>query len=127
MPRDTDSGGRAARWGRETAARLASSLGASDPAAASNECVLGGKRIVIKCAAPKTDSVGVTYKMLDRLDEVLGAFQLDDGSFELLGLTPTHFRDGMRDSAGSGAGKTGLVRKEWFEQHGRPLGRVTLP
>jgi len=42
------------------------------------------KNVVIKCAASATDSVGVTFKMLERLDSIIGAFQLDDGSFEPL-------------------------------------------
>lgn len=55
---------------------------------ASNEALLNGQHVVIKCAAPATDSVGVTYQMLERLDAVIGAFQLDDGSFELWSLSP---------------------------------------
>jgi hypothetical protein len=127
MPQDSESGGRAARWGRETADRIAQAIGASDLAAASNECILDGKRAVIKCAAAATDSVGVTYRMLGRLDTIVAAFQSDDDSFELWSLMPDQFRDAMRDSAGVGRGKTGLVRKDYFKSNGRALGRLVLP
>jgi len=74
--------------------------------------------VVIKCAASATDSVGVTFKMLERLDSIIGAFQLDDGSFELWSLSPEKFRQEMRDtrSRGSAAGKVGIVRRDFFER-----------
>jgi hypothetical protein len=94
----------------------------------SNEAILDDKRVVIKCAAPNTDSVGVTYKMLDTLVSVVGAFQLDDGSFELWALSPANFRDGMRATRSRGAanGKVGLVRRDAFHKHGKLIGRVYL-
>lgn len=83
MPQDRNSGAAANRWGRETARQIASRIGATMQIRASNEALLDGQKVVIKCAAPATDSVGVTYKMLEKLDAVIGAFQLDDGSFDL--------------------------------------------
>jgi hypothetical protein len=63
-----------------------------------------------------TDSVGVTYMMLDRLDSIISAFQLDGGSFELWSLSAEKFRQEMRDtrSRGSSAGKVGLVRRDFL-------------
>ena len=127
MPQDKESGGRAARWGHDTAKKVAVAIGATGMGNTSNECSLGGKRAVIKCAAPDTDSVGVTYQMLGRLDTVVAAFQLDDGSFEVWSVTPKQFESAMRDSAGSGRGKTGLVRRDYFKGDGRSLGRIVLP
>ena len=75
MSQNRGSGVDADRWGHETARALAEKLGATKPSLRSNECLLGGKRIVIKCAGAATDSVGVTFRMLGRLDEVVGAFQ----------------------------------------------------
>jgi hypothetical protein len=46
-----------------------------------------GNNIVIRCAARATDSVGVTFKMLETLGALLGAFQLEDGSFETVVFT----------------------------------------
>ncbi len=81
MPQDRDSGAAANQWGRETARYIASQIGATMQSRASNEALLNGQNVVIKCAAPATNSVGVTYKMLEKLDAVIGAFQSDDGSF----------------------------------------------
>src|SRR5689334_11823444 len=123
MAQDKYSGGRAAIWGHETAQRIATAIGATGMGKTSNECRHEGQRAVIKCAAADTDSVGVTYQMLSRLDRIIAAFQLEDGSFELWALTPRQFEEGMRDSAGSGKGKTGLVRRDYFKNSGRSLGR----
>jgi hypothetical protein len=94
----------------------------------SNEATIDGKTVVIKCAASGIDSVSVTFKMLDRLDSIIGAFQLDDGSFELWSLSPERFRNGMCDtrSRGSAAGKVGMVRRGSFEKSGRLLARIRL-
>src|SRR5215217_6163896 len=94
----------------------------------SNEALLEGKKVVIKCAASATDSVGVTFKMLDRLNFIIGAFQLDNGSFELWSLSPEKFRNGMRNtrSRGSAAAKVGMVRRKSFEKGGRLLARIRL-
>jgi hypothetical protein len=128
MNQDRSTGAAADRWGRETARVLARAIGATTPSIGSNECLLEGNRIVIKCAAVATDSVGVTFKMLDRLDAVVGAFQLEDGVFDVWSLTPSAFRAGMRDtrSRGASAGKVGLVCKDVFVREGRSLGRVRL-
>ena len=66
--------------------------------------------------------------MLERLDFIIGAFQLDDESFELWALTPDRYRRGMRDtrSKGASAGKVGVVRKDSFEKNGKLIARVRL-
>lgn len=118
MTQDQASGAAANEWGRTTARAIASKIGAVMKGRTSNEATPDGKNVVIKCAASATDSVGVTFKMLDRLDSVIGAFQLDDESFELWSLSPEKCRQEMRDtrSRGSAAGKVGIVRKDSFEK-----------
>lgn len=125
---DRVSGARASKWGHYTARLLATELGASDMRHSSNECQLNGKRIVIKCAAPATQNVGVTYKMLDRLDLIIAAFQADDGTFHLWSMTPQQFRQAMREtrSQGAAAGKVGLVERRTFEQNGMSFGHLTV-
>ena len=76
------TGAAAGEWGRKTAQAIASVLGAEFKKHTSNEATFKGKTIVIKCAAPATNSVGITFKMLDRLDSIVVAFKGDDGSFE---------------------------------------------
>ena len=128
MKQDQLSGAAADDWGRKTARAIASELGAEMKSATSNEATFNGKNIVIKCAAPATDSVGVTFKMLDRLDSVVAAFQRTDGSFDLWRLPADRFRREMRDtrSTGASAGKLGLVRKDVFEKYGELITRITL-
>jgi hypothetical protein len=128
MAQDRASGAAANEWGRVTAGAIASKIGAVMKGRASNEAMFNGKKVVIKCAAIATDSVGVTFKMLDRLDSIIGAFQLDDKSFELWSLAPENFQKEMRDtrSKGAAAGKVGIVRREVFEKSGVLLDRIRL-
>jgi hypothetical protein len=127
MPQDRISGAKAAEWGHSTAQKIAAEIGASGMGRTSNECQLNGERVVIKCARPTTQSVGVTYQMLERLDRVIGAFQLDDGSFELWSITPEQFKRSMRESRSRGGiGKTALVERKIFQLHGRQIGRVRV-
>jgi hypothetical protein len=126
MSQDRTSGARASEWGHKTAQLLANKLGATGMRGNSNQCQFNGDRIVIKCAAPATPSVGVTFKMLDGLDRVVAAFQLDDGSFELWSVSPDQFKSAMREtkSRGRSAGKVGLVERSFFQRHGKSMGRV---
>jgi hypothetical protein len=128
MAQDRASGAAANEWGRVTARAIASKIGAVIKSGTSNEATLNGEKVVIKCAASATDSVGVTFKMLDRLDSIIGAFQLDDKSFELWSLSPEKFHQEMRDtrSKGSSAGKVGIVRRDVFEKSGMLLARIRL-
>jgi hypothetical protein len=128
MTQDRISGAAASAWGRDVARQIASRIGAAMKNSTSNEATLDGKRVVIKCAAPNTDSVGVSYKMLENLDAIVGAFQLNDGSFELWLLSPAHFRDAIRPtrSRGAAAGKIGLVRRGTFTEHGKLFGKIRL-
>jgi len=125
---DRASGAGRRQVGRETASALAQKLRATQPSGSSNECRLDGERVVIKCAAAANDSVGVTFKMLDRLDAVVAAFQREDGAFDVWSLTPAAFKAHMRDtrSLGASAGKVGLVRRDVFESRGKSIGRVRL-
>jgi hypothetical protein len=128
MPQDRGSGAAANEWGRDTARRIATKIGATMKSRASNEATYEGRRVVIKCAATKTNSVGVTYKMLPTLDCVIGAFQIDDGSFELWKLKPTDFSNAMREtrSRGTAAGKVGIVSRDAFQERGEFVTRIRL-
>jgi hypothetical protein len=125
MPQDRESGARAAAWGHEAAYKIAWKIGATGMGKTSNECQLNGEHVVIKCARRNTTSVGVTYQMLTRIDRVIGAFELDDGLFELWAISPKQFESSMRESITSG-GKTALVSRSFFEQHGKKIQRVQL-
>jgi hypothetical protein len=126
MSQDRKSGAKASQWGRDTAKRIAASIGATAPSGVSNECMYQRHPVVIKSAALKTNSVGVTYRMLDRIDFVVGAFQLADGAFEVRSLPAADFRSAMRPtrSRGAAAGKVGIVRLDAFYEKGQRIGRV---
>lgn len=96
MAQDTESGRRAERWGKETAGKIATLIGADgfDVNARSNECSLNGKPIVIKCAARTTGKIGVTVGVLDRVHRVIAAIQREDGSFEIRSVRPGCFSRG---------------------------------
>lgn len=128
MTQDSESGANASRWGRRTARKIATAIGASVPTGNSNECLLEGRRVVIKCAAPKTDSVGVTYLMLERIAEVIGAFQIDGATFDVRALPVAVARAAMRPTAsrGASAGKVGIVSRATFFEKGWSVRRVTI-
>jgi hypothetical protein len=127
MPQDQQSGAAAREWGLKTGKAVAERLGAEQVRPGANEYRLGGELVVIKCAAPRTPGVGVTYAMLERVAKVIGAFEQEDGSFELLALTASEFLSHARDSrSADAAGRVGQVGRLVFEQSGRRLGRVSL-
>ena len=128
MSQDQVSGAAADKWGRETARAIAAKIGAEMVSNVSNECVYDNSKAVIKCAKVATDSVGVTYKMLERLDFILGAFQAENNNFDIYRLPATHFESQMRATASQGTahGKVGIVRKSVFESKGTHIGAVVL-
>jgi hypothetical protein len=131
MPQGQQSGAAAAKWGLATGRKLAEQLGATLVSHRSNECLLRGERIVIKCAKQETDSVGVTFRMLERLSRVFGAFQQQDGSFDVWAVPASAFGQSMRDSqSGRQRGatpKVGLVRRSTFMDSGTHVGNFRLP
>jgi hypothetical protein len=131
MPQDQRSGATAAEWGLVTGRKLAQQLGATSLSPTSNECLLKGERIVVKCAKPETDSVGVTFRMLNRISRVFGAFQQQDGSFDVWALPTSAFGRTMRDSqSGRQPGttpKVGLVRRSTFMGSGTHVGTFRIP
>jgi hypothetical protein len=105
---------------------LAKALGASIPTGGSNECILDGQPVVIKCAAASTDSVGVTFLMLKRVARIIGAFETSKNTFDVWSITPQQYESQMRDTAskGASAGKVGLVRRSYFEKAGSHIGTI---
>lgn len=128
MPQDQSSGAAGNAFGRTMAPRIAHAIGATMLGSRSNEAIFEGMRVVIKCAAPKTTSVGVTYLMLERLHSVIGAFQQTNGSFSLFLLPATTFTAEQRPSRSQGpsSGKVGLVSRAVFESKGMELKSVRV-
>ena len=128
MAQDRHSGAEANRYGREVARAIANRLGTSCPNKNSNECVYKGKRVVIKCAHANTQDIGVTYRMLERIDKVIAAFEQDSGAYRLYCLTPAQFGKNMRPTASRGpaAGRVGLVRKSVFLEKSQFLAAISI-
>jgi hypothetical protein len=127
MPQDRDTGAAGDSFGRECGRRIANALGANLVSGNSNEAVLNGRRVVIKCAAVLNTKVGVLYGMLDRLDEVIGAFQREDGAFDIISLPASVYRQHMTDtrSQGPSAGEVGIVNRSVFLTEGQQIAVVT--
>ena len=128
MPQDRISGARANRYGRTTARKVARQIGAVSLSANSNEFKLKGKRVTIRCARVKTNQLGTSYKLLERVKSVIAALEQENGEYELYEITPEKFKANMREtrSKGRSAGKVGLVRRSLFVNEGRFLGSVSL-
>lgn len=128
MPQDRESGAAANRYGRETALKIMKKLGTKQISSMSNECVLGGRRVVIKCSRKHTKCIGASYLMLKRLDAVIGAFETEDDMYNLFELNPKVFVNNMRPtrSKGPSAGKVGLVTQSIFEAKGEFLKSISI-
>lgn len=125
---DRNSGAAADRFGRDNAKRIAKAIGAQMIRAGSNESVWNGQRVVIKSAQLANTTVGVSYKMLEHLDGVLGAFENADGSYRLILLTAKSYTTRMQPtrSTGPSAKRVGVVNRTVFDQQGRFMGIVRV-
>ena len=128
MTQNQKTGAEANKYGRETAVKIMNALGSKAIDKNTNECILNGKRVVIKCSRKCTRCVGVSYKMLERLNQVVGAFETDDNIYDLYQLSYEIFSKNMREtrSKGPAAGKVGLVIQKVFEEEGKYLQTVKL-
>ena len=123
-----ESGARANAWGRETADKIARQIGAKKINPNANEYRLDDQTVTIRCARSTTNTVGVTYKMLERIDRVIAALENDAGQFELYSLSPSQYSDKMRGtrSTGPSAGRVGMVRVSEFRNNGQHMETVTI-
>jgi hypothetical protein len=131
MPhQDRESGAAAVEYGLDTAVRIAEALGAAKIGSSrSNEYVLKGRKVVIKCARTGTSSVGVSYRMIERLDSVIGSFETDKpGTYDLYEMSSATYIENMRPthSKGTSSGKVGIVRKSVFLKQGNHINTVRL-
>jgi hypothetical protein len=128
MSQNKQSGADANKYGRETARLIMKELSTKPISKTSNECLLNGRQMVIKCSRVDTKQVGVSYVMLERLDGIIGAFETDMGNYELYEISPDIFKGNMLEtrSTGASAGKVGLVLQKIFEEKGRFMQSVRL-
>lgn len=114
------SGAKGNLFGRIMARRIGEALGARMVSGTTNEAILDGHSITIKCASSGTVSVGVTPNVLARVSAVYGAFQKKDGTFEVLSLSTDQYRSFMYPSRSTGPGNltTTMVTKGDFRSTG---------
>jgi len=128
MPQDRESGERADKYGRETAKKIAERISATSISETSNEFLHKNRKITIRCARNKTHDIGVSYKMLERIDAVIAALEQDNEEYKLYEISPQSFKQHMREtkSKGASAGKVGLVRKNVFMNEGKLISTIKL-
>lgn len=117
MPQTTETGRRANEFGRKTARKIAHEIGARSTSKTSNEFEYKGKHITIRCARYKTNDFGVTYKMLERIDSIIGACEQKNSGYKLYEISPEKFKENMRISRSND--KVRLVRKSVFLTEGK--------
>ena len=120
MPQDRESGARASQYGRKCGKKIMDAIGAKSVKAGSNECDLDGKLLSVHCAHRDVASVGVTYKALERISAVLGAFEQEDGSYLVWRLPADQYKKLMRNTASTGPSRNrvGIVKRVDFERVG---------
>ena len=124
MPQDAKSGAKANVYGHETSRLIAEKIGAISVSDRSNEFAHEGRLITIRCAKKNNDQVGVLYSMLDRVDSVIAAFEVEKKMYNLYEMTPSLYKKYMRDSKDEG--RIGLVHKKKYIEAGKILSTVTL-
>jgi len=128
MAQDRDSGAQADRWGRDQAKNIATSIGAQMVRNGSNEVVYENCRAVLKGARSATTKVGVSYKMLEHIDAVLGAFENSNGTYRIIRLSAKDYKASMKPtrSKGPSANRVGTVDVAVFDQRGVNIGTVRV-
>jgi len=126
MTQDKESGGKAAKFGLRAAAAVGEKIGAKKVNPRANEFEFKGQRVTIRMAHLDTNQVGVLYSMLERVQAVIGAFEISTNEYELLSVPSATFKQSLRDS-NTGNGRVGLVRKSVFVEKGKLVANVTLP
>jgi len=120
MPQDKESGARASRYGLDCGKKIIDAIGAKRVKPGSNECLLGSELLSVHCARKDTDRIGVTYKTLERLSAVLGAFEQGDGSYVVWRLSKDQYEKRMSPtrSLGPSRNRVGMVKRVDFERYG---------
>jgi hypothetical protein len=128
MSQNKESGAKAVQYGKKTARTIGEKIGAISTSNTSNEFKHKDRYVTIRCAHKKTSSVGVSYKMLNRVDAIIGAFEQKKGQYKLCEITTTQYLENMTEtkSTGKSAGKVGKVSRSYFINEGKPLETVNL-
>lgn len=124
MPQDRFTGIKANQYGHFTSRLIGEKIGALSISDTSNEFSFEGQLITIRCAKIGNNQIGVTYGMLDRVDLIIAAFEIEKGQYPLYEISPALYKQFMRDSKNEG--HVGLITKKVLEEHGKSMSFVTL-
>jgi len=126
MSQDRESGRIANEYGHTMAAKVANFLGTELLSKASNEAILGGERIAIKCAHRKTPEIGVSLKMLERVQSIMAALEDKDGTYALYQVDTGWYQMQMTPSRSksSSAQNVMMVSCKAIRTIGRAIGRM---
>jgi hypothetical protein len=123
MPQDRHTGAVGNDYGRDCGEMIANLLAATKvrTGRSSNECLLNGKRVIIKCArSKKPQQIAVYAHMFERLDSVIAAFENPDRSYHVYEMPLSRFKDLMRFREYAN-GDRGLIKRAVFEEAAKLL------
>ena len=123
MPQDRNTGAAANQFGRKAAMIISDLIGAKRLSKASNEVLYDGRRAVIKSAHLGNNYIGVTLKMLERIDVIIAAFENTDGHYDLYTLDVPTFKNNIRIGHHE---HIGLVTKIIFYDSGTFLQNLSM-
>lgn len=123
-----ESGAKANSYGHKYGDKIIEAIGAKKIGRGSNECSLGGELLSVHCAHKKTLSIGVTYKALEKVSAVLGAFEQDDASYVIWKMPTDRYKELMTEtrSKGPSRGRVGIVKRVEFERYGTRFAQLRL-
>jgi|GEM_PF-4173005 hypothetical protein len=109
MPQDANSGRYGNTTGRLIARKVAEFLGTT-LVKASNECLYNSKVTVIKSTKYRNNKIGITKKMLERVEQVILASQhTADGNFTLYTVSMKDILDFGTETRSKGASKDKVI------------------
>jgi hypothetical protein len=128
MTQDLTTGRAGDAFGRKYGRLIGNALGATKWIPGSNCCELNGERVVIKCARRDTPSVGITYRMMERVAAVVAAFETAGDRFLIyrLPISVVKTRAKPTSSQGSSAGKVGIISRRLFESEGVEIPSISV-
>lgn len=118
MSQNKETGAAANQFGKDAARKITQFLRLKKLSNISNEVLYKSQRAVIKSAHLGNGYIGVTLKMLERIDLVIAAFETKNCDFDLYILDVNTFKNNIRIGHHE---HIGLVKKKVFFEEGKFL------
>ena len=114
---------------RSVAERIAVELGAvkvpNNSVGTAREYILNNKRVALKTVAGINWNITVTYKMLERIDILLVAFEEELGTYYVYSLSKDDFKTNM-SKGDDRMPPIGMMSKTKFKEKGQLLKEISL-